>query len=216
MLIHLRHSQFFDQQLLNFLKLLHLFIDFLDFVIPFINQAPVIVSLLVFNHPLRLHFPSQKLPLPLINFIPLLPLSIIIILFLSDPPLKQLLLLSDHDPLHAHSPLLLLKFGMPYFLFMQLLQEHILLFLSLNFLLPLLLFGNLGLQVLLMAISSLQEFFGLLIGDFCQLLGPLLLKYKPLNSVLKQVGLGGVVLLEQLYFKHFYSLSHGLPPICVG
>ena len=56
----------------------------------------------------------------MVYLVPLLPLPVIVIIFLSDPPLEKGFLLRSHDSFHALSTLLELEFTMPYLLFVKL------------------------------------------------------------------------------------------------
>lgn len=109
-------------------KKTYFFVDSLYFLISFLDKHLIILSLLLFNHPLALKLHLQKLSLTLINLVPLLSLPIIVIILLANPPLKEGFFLCPHDSFYTLSPLLHLKLAMPHFLFMKLLEQSIFLF----------------------------------------------------------------------------------------
>ena len=210
-LIHLCHSEFLNQKLFYFFQLIDFLVDFLYFHIPFFNKPLIIVPLLIFYHPLALHFHLQKLSFALVNIVSLLPFPVIVVFFLSYSPLKELFLLCDHHPFHPHCSLLDLKFAMLDLFIMHFFHDSISLFLlsiSLHsFHLP----PHFILKLPLMPISSFQQLLSFLISYLCQLLGPLLLEHQPLNTILQKISFRGFIFLEKSCLQHIDALAHCLP-----
>lgn len=119
MLIHLGHTQFFNEELFDFFQLVYIFIYLWNLTMSLFYQHLIIVPLLIFNHSFTFNLHLNELTFSLINFISLSSSSIEIIFFVAYPFFKQSLLLSDHNSFHTHGSLLNLKFGMSNLLIMQ-------------------------------------------------------------------------------------------------
>lgn len=123
MLVHLSHSKFLNQKLLNFFKLIYLqiksinirntkctmttylIIYFWDLIDPFFLQHLVILALLVLNYSLTFKFHMCELTFILINLIPESSLSIVLWFFISYSSVKEAFLFLDHHSLDSHCSL---------------------------------------------------------------------------------------------------------------
>lgn len=106
MLIHLRHSQFFNEQFLNFFELIDFIIRPIYLCILLIYEVLIVLSLLVFDHALTFKFHLQELSFTLIDLVPLTSFTEVVILFLFYSTLEELLLLCDEDAFCSQYPLL--------------------------------------------------------------------------------------------------------------
>ena len=115
-LVHLGHRQLLNEEFLNLFKLVDLLVDFLHLYISVHYSRVVTIPCLLAYKRLRLGLHVLELLLGVLDVVSHLPLTEVLVLFFSDPPLKQLFLLSHHDSFHAKCPLLLLKFILAQFL----------------------------------------------------------------------------------------------------
>ena len=107
MLIHLRQTEFFDEQLLDLLELADFLRRLMDLVVLILHPHGVLLAIFALDQPLRLDFHALELPLAGFDLVPLMPLPEVLTLLFADPTLEQLLLLSDQYSLHAKRALLL-------------------------------------------------------------------------------------------------------------
>lgn len=133
----------------------YLLVDSLYFLVALLHEHEIILPLLLLDHPLTFQFHLEKFSFTLVDLVTLLPLAVVLVILVSDPPLKERFFLSPHHSFDSLSALLQLKLGMPYLFVMQLLEQPILLLLLLDlnnhFLRP----GHLLLQLFLMPIPCL-------------------------------------------------------------
>ena len=104
----------------------YLFLNIVNFHVPFPLKQLVILSLFWFNYLLTFHFHVDKLSFTLINFISLFSFSPIIKFFISYSAFKELFFLVYHNSFHAHCSLLYLKFILMHSLLMSLFHYSIL------------------------------------------------------------------------------------------
>lgn len=105
-LIHLRHTQFFNKQLFDLLQLIYFVVGAVDLLVLLVDEVLIVLPLLILDHALTLELHLEKLALALVYLVPLTPLPEVIILLLLDSTLKQLLLLGDENALGTEHPLL--------------------------------------------------------------------------------------------------------------